>query len=129
MSVSFLTRTRRQGAKSVVGPITGIKYLIVPTGTPVSVLDVDVLLGMTEPPCCGEAVPFGGEVRSFGTHVPTVEQLASVPDDLWDATPLKEAVEPKREKLYKKYDKPEENVEVKVKDSIESESEKSDKED
>ena len=109
MTVVFLNRTRKQGAKGVVGPITGIKYLIGPEGTPVSALDADGLLAMTEPPCCGETLPFGGQVRSFGGHVPTPDQLKLVPDHLWDAQPLKSlAAETKsgsKKKLYEEYER------------------------
>lgn len=128
MTVVFLNRSRKYGAKSVVGPVTGISYLIGPEGAPVSALDADVILGMTEPPCCGESLPFDGRVRSFGVHVPTPDQLKQVPDYLWDAEPKPGAVkaEPKRAKLYEEYVEPEEEEPAKVQgeefDYIEDES-------
>ena len=108
MSVSFLNRSQKQGAKSVVGPVTGLSYNIVPSGTPISSLDADALLSMTEPPCCGESVPFDGEVRSFGVHTPSFEQLQGVPEELWNA---KAIAKPKRttgrkKKLHVEYEKP-----------------------
>ena len=108
MTVAFLNRMRKYGAKSVVGPVTGINYLITPDGTPVSSLDVDGLLALTEPPCCGEPLPFDGEIRSFGGHVPTPQQLELVPTGLWDAVPLKAPAKKssRRKKLYEEYDKP-----------------------
>jgi hypothetical protein len=107
MSVVFLNRSRKMGAKSAIGPVTGLSYHIMPEGTPVSALDADGLLGLTEPPCCGETLPFGGEVRSFGAHIPSADQMRFVPEYLWNAQPLAAVEKPKREKLYKKYEKPE----------------------
>lgn len=108
MTVAFLGRAKKLGSKKVVGPITGLHYVITSEGVPVSIHDVDELLAMTEPPCCGESLPFGGEIRSFGNHVPTVEQLGSVPDYIWDAEPLKAPSKDagKRKKLYKEHEKP-----------------------
>lgn len=108
--VVFLNRTRKQGAKGVVGPVTGISYQITPEGTPISALDADGLLALTEPPCCGEVIPFGGMVRSFGSHVPTVQQLKSVPDYLWDARAIRKSRSPSRSKLYKTYEHEEETT-------------------
>ena len=109
MGVVFLNRSRKQGSKGVVGPATGIKYVIRPEGTPVSEHDVDLLLDMTEPPCCGHTLPFDAEVKTFGVHIPTVRQLDAVPLNLWDAEPAMAIEEPKKKKRsYKKYEKPEE---------------------
>lgn len=122
MKVAFLNRTTKMGSKSVVGPATGIHYLIEPTGTPVSALDADALLSMTEPPCCGETLPFGGEVRSFGSHSATYEQMQLVPEYLWDAEAI--AVPKKKsgrkKKLHVEYEKPEEEalLEVVVEDTL-----------
>ena len=87
MSVTFLTRPRKMGSKAVRGPVTGIEYVITPYGTPVSDLDVEDLLAMTEPPCCGEHPPFVEEVKSFGVHTPSSEQLENVPDYIRFAKP------------------------------------------
>jgi len=82
MGVAFLNRNSRMGSKAVVGPITGLSYIITAWGTPVSDYDVASLLSMTEPPCCGQALPLDGQVKSFGTHAPTDRQLAEVPDEI-----------------------------------------------
>ncbi len=112
MTVAFLGRTRKLGNKAVVGPVTGIHYVITSEGTPVSIYDVDELLTLTEPPCCGESLPFGGEIRSFGRHVATQLQVESVPDYIWDAKPMKAPSKSKgkRKKLYDEYERPGEPV-------------------
>ncbi|NIR26610.1 MAG: hypothetical protein GWN77_06550, partial [Gammaproteobacteria bacterium] len=66
MGVTFIATSRRRGNVHIVGPITGIDYLVTPFGTPVSDYDVAELLEETAPPCCGESVPLGGVVRLFG---------------------------------------------------------------
>ena len=106
MSVVFLNRTRRQGSKGVVGPVTLTEYNITPDGTPVSSHDADALLAMTEEPCCGQPLPFGGMVKSFGVHTPTVAQLEQVPFWLYDLEPVVKA-KPARRRKTKKYSKPE----------------------
>lgn len=113
MTVAFLNRTRKQGARSAVGPVTGLSYLIGPEGAPISALDASGLLAMTEPPCCGETLPFGGEVRSFGAHVPTPGQLALVPESLWNAKPLVPVVKSSRKKIHKEYE-----LEVKIDEQV-----------
>jgi hypothetical protein len=88
VSVVFLNRTRNQGSKRVVGPVTLTEYIITPDGTPVSGYDAPELLDMLEEPCCGHTLPFDGKVRSFGRHVPTAEQLEQVPLHLFDLEPV-----------------------------------------
>lgn len=107
--VVFLSRSRRQGNKGVKGPVSGFNYVITVHGTPVSVYDVDELTKMTEPPCCGQSLPFGGEVKSFGIAVPTSAQLKTVPQFLWDFEPESEP-EPEdrpRKRRYTRYVEPE----------------------
>lgn len=110
--VVFLSRSRRQGNKAVTGPVTGFRYVITSEGTPVSEYDVDKLLLMTEPPCCGHSLPFDGKVKSFGIAVASVAQLDSIPQYLWDFEPEPEPEKPKRKKrVYTKYQEPEEKEE------------------
>lgn len=107
MPVVFLNRTRRQGSKGVVGPVTLIEYNIVIEGTPVSHHDADALLAMTEPPCCGHDLPFDGEVKVFGVHIPTPRQLERVPDWLWNAEPIVVEEEKRGRRKVKTYTRPE----------------------
>jgi hypothetical protein len=110
--VVFFSRSRRQGNKGVKGTVTGFNYVITVEGTPVSVYDADALSSMTEPPCCGHTLPFGGEIKSFGVSVPTTKQLESVPQYLWDFEPEPEPEPemPKRKKKYTAYSEPEPEV-------------------
>jgi hypothetical protein len=113
--VVFFSRSRRYGNKGVVGPVTGIKYVITVEGTPVSAYDADALSAMTEPPCCGQHLPFDGKVKSFGISVPTAKQLEDVPQYLWDfELEEPEPEKPKRKRKYTKYKEPEEVVEEEV---------------
>ena len=111
--VVFLNRTRNQGSKGVVGPVTLLSYNITSEGTPVSAHDADALLAMTEDPCCGQTLPFDGKIKSFGVHIPTAEQLDDVPPWLYDQEPIvKEAKKTTRRRKVKKYEKPAEPVPI-----------------
>lgn len=105
MGVTFLTTHSKRGNVKAVGPVTGIVYLIKPQGTPVNDLDVPGLLKMTGPPCCGEVLPFGGQVKLFGRTSGSNRQHAAIPDSVRNASPMKKA----RAKKIEKEDKVEVN--------------------
>jgi hypothetical protein len=87
------------------------EYNITPEGTPVSEHDAEALLAMTEEPCCGESLPFGGMVKSFGVHIPTAGQLEQVPLWLFDLEPVVPVkTRGRRRRKAKKYDGPTEVV-------------------
>lgn len=92
--VTFLATHSKRGNVRAVGPVTGIAYLITPSGTPVSDLDVEGLLEMTGPPCCGETLPFGGEVKLFGKTSASTSQFAAVPPEIRFAKPKKKMKKP-----------------------------------
>jgi len=94
-AVTFLTTQSARGAVRVVGPVTGIEYIISPQGDPVSSLDAPQLLDMLVDPCCGKALPFGGKVRLFGRTVGTKELLNKITDKVRDAGSL--VAEPEQE--------------------------------
>lgn len=85
--VSFLATHPKRGNVKVVGPVTGLEYEITPFGTPVSDYDLPDLLKMTGPPCCGQSLPFGGEVKLFGKTSATHNQMESVPLKVMAAMP------------------------------------------
>lgn len=88
MGVVFLATHSKRGNVAAVGPVTGLSYLITPHGTPVNTLDVPELLKMTGPPCCGEVLPFGGEVKIFGKTSASFDQMKTVPDKVFNAVAL-----------------------------------------
>lgn len=105
MGAIFLNRDARRGSKSVAGPVTGIVYTITQFGTPVHELDAPGLLAMLEDPCCGHILPFGGQVRSFGIHAATADQLASVPEFVWEAGPFEVPIVEQPQKKMKIYER------------------------
>lgn len=90
--ITFLTTDSARGAVRVVGPVTGIQYVITSQGDPVSPLDASQLLDMVADPCCGNVLPLGGKVKLFGRTVGTKELLAKVTAEIRNAevVPVKE---------------------------------------
>ena len=95
---TFLATHRLRGRVAVTGPVTGLDYTITPGGTPVSDFDVEEMLRMTGPPCCGISLPFGGQVKLFGKIAATARQLQDIPIQVLTARPMAEPeAKPKEE--------------------------------
>jgi len=87
--VTFLATHSKRGNVRAIGPVTGTRYLITPQGTPVSDYDVPGLLKVTGPPCCGETLPFGGQVKLFGKSMASSKQTEAIPQEVFNAAPKK----------------------------------------
>lgn len=111
MGVTFLATHSKRGNVRAIGPVTGLVYEITPYGTPVNDLDVPKLLEVTGPPCCGEQLPFGGQVKLFGKTAGSTRQFATVPDSVLNAGPMKKATVKLKEEKPKSVEK-EDKVEV-----------------
>ena len=92
MGVVFLCTRAERGEVRVDGSqtVTGLSYIIGNVATPVSEHDADAILAMTAPPCCGQSMPFDGQVKIFGRTSASVAQMAAVPHSVLFAKPRHE---------------------------------------
>lgn len=80
--IMWLSTHQKRGNVPYVGPVTGLSYIVKPTGTPVHELDFEQMLGAFGPPCCGEeSPPWATGVRLFYAHTATRRQVENeIPD-------------------------------------------------